>query len=92
MMALDDDLKGLDVSKLENELLDLAETGKLSGEQLGTAFAGLGDAFDSGDPQRIEAVADRLGEVDKALAQLAGRDPDGRRRVPRSSRLCWMWG
>ena len=39
-------------------------------------FTEFQDAIESGDPQAIERMADRLGEVDKALAQLASRDPE----------------
>jgi hypothetical protein len=76
VQALDDDLKGIDVATLENELLDLARTGEAAGGQLGGMLDDLNAAFESGDPQRIEAMGDQLGELDKALAQLAGRDPE----------------
>jgi hypothetical protein len=76
LMALDNDLEGIDVSTLENELLDLAETGKLSGEQLAGIFEGFNEAIESGDPQKIEAISNQLNEVDKALAQLTARDPE----------------
>jgi hypothetical protein len=76
LMAMEDDLEGIDVAKLENQLLDLAETGKLSAGQLKDVFTEFQDAIESGDPQAIERMADRLGEVDKALAQLASRDPE----------------
>jgi hypothetical protein len=76
LMAMENDLEGIDVSKLENQLLDLAETGKLSAGQLKDVFTDFQDAIESGDPQALERMSDRLGEVDKALAQLASRDPE----------------
>ncbi len=76
LQALDNDLEGIDVSTLENQLLDLAETGKFTGGQLEKVMDGFREAVESGDPQALEAWADQLGEVDKALAQLAARDPE----------------
>jgi len=58
---------------LENQLLDLANTGKIAGDQLKDVIEGFDEAL--GDPQAAEAWADKLGKVDEALAQLASRDP-----------------
>jgi len=76
LLGLEDDLEGIDVSTLENELLDLAQTGRMSGEQLKTVFSDLADAFRSLDPQQLESAEDKLKKVDDALAQLAARDPE----------------
>lgn len=68
-----DEAERTDLSTLENELLDLAESGEFAGETLERITDGLGRGDASKAMEQFKADVD---QIDQALAQLAGRDPE----------------
>ena len=71
--TLGDELNRADLSKLENQLLDLADTGKVSGDVLSKVFA---DIFEGGGLEDLSQGRKAIDDLDAALAKLAARDPE----------------
>jgi len=71
--TLGDELDRADLSKLENQLLDLAQTGKVSGDVLSRVFA---DIFEGGGLEDLSQGRKAIDDLDAALAKLAARDPE----------------
>jgi len=69
--TINDEVDRTDLSQLQKELLDLAQSGEASGETLKRVF----DGIDVSDPEKWAQAAADLDQLDKALAELAGRDP-----------------
>jgi len=73
LQALDDEVQTANLSELENQLLKLGETGKVSGDTLRRVFEGLGGNMTNID---VRQFAKDLDQLDAGLAKLAARDPE----------------
>jgi hypothetical protein len=71
--TLGDELDRADLSKLENQLLDLANTGKVSGDVLTKVFK---DVFSGDGLVDLSQGRKAIDDLDAALAKLAARDPE----------------
>ena len=74
--TIDDEVDSVDVSKLENQLLDLAESGEVSGSTLERVFEGLGKpGLLGGGIEQTRQLKSDIDQLDEALAKLSARDP-----------------